>query len=343
MIKSINDTIEIPLPSLAESKKAAYSLKDTLYSFPVTLLLQGDLGTGKTTFVQAFAEALGIQESITSPTYALEQRYPLEDGKEFLHLDLYRLTSEQTVPVLQASEQFTGIRCIEWPQRIPDSYLAELGPTIHLSLKEEGTGRQLTCTFSDISLPTHNQIQDWRQEFQLPSNVIDHCETVAAFSDTLTMQILQTSRLVRPYAATRAAKLHDLFRFVDFKPQGNPHAGPVSEKTLAVWERWKQRYAGLNHEQACAQFLEEQRFPDIASIVRTHGLMEENAQRHTIEQQLLFYADKRVMHDRVVSLEERFHDLVARYANGVINNTNIRWLEETKLVEQSLFPDGISV
>jgi tRNA threonylcarbamoyladenosine biosynthesis protein TsaE len=81
------------------------------------IALHGDLGAGKTCFVQGLAAALGIDEPITSPTYTLigeyEGRLPLH------HIDLYRLSSPEEVLGLGLEEYFDapGITAIEWAER----------------------------------------------------------------------------------------------------------------------------------------------------------------------------------------------------------------------------------
>lgn len=81
------------------------------------ILLVGDLGSGKTTFVQGFCQALGVQEKITSPTFTLMHLY---HGKTIAlyHFDFYRLTSSAAVAGLGCEEYFDGdgISLIEWPE-----------------------------------------------------------------------------------------------------------------------------------------------------------------------------------------------------------------------------------
>ena len=81
------------------------------------IALHGDLGAGKTCFIQGFAAALGIDEPITSPTYTIigeyEGRLPLH------HIDLYRLSGPEEALGLGLEEYFdaNGITAIEWAER----------------------------------------------------------------------------------------------------------------------------------------------------------------------------------------------------------------------------------
>ncbi len=81
------------------------------------IALHGDLGAGKTCFIQGYAAALGIDEPITSPTYTLigeyEGRLPLH------HIDLYRLSGPEEALGLGLEEYFDakGITAIEWAER----------------------------------------------------------------------------------------------------------------------------------------------------------------------------------------------------------------------------------
>ncbi len=81
------------------------------------IALHGDLGAGKTCFVQGYAAALGIDEPVTSPTYTLigeyQGRLPLH------HIDLYRISGPEEALGLGLEEYFDagGIVAIEWAER----------------------------------------------------------------------------------------------------------------------------------------------------------------------------------------------------------------------------------
>jgi tRNA threonylcarbamoyladenosine biosynthesis protein TsaE len=82
------------------------------------LLLEGDLGAGKTTFAQAIARGLGVRDAATSPTYSLVHRYAGRRGPVF-HLDCYRLrTPDEAADLDWESLLREGDAVlIEWPER----------------------------------------------------------------------------------------------------------------------------------------------------------------------------------------------------------------------------------
>ena len=79
------------------------------------LLLEGDLGAGKTTFTKGLAKALGIQSTVTSPTFTLMKSY--KDGRiPLYHFDLYRVENADEIEELGFSDFFDagGVCVIEW-------------------------------------------------------------------------------------------------------------------------------------------------------------------------------------------------------------------------------------
>ena len=82
------------------------------------VLLCGEMGAGKTVFVKGVARALGIDEEITSPTYAYMNDY----GGKLYHYDCYRLTSGAQAEALGLTDYFyaDGICVIEWSENIAE-------------------------------------------------------------------------------------------------------------------------------------------------------------------------------------------------------------------------------
>ena len=86
---------------------------------PALVTLSGDLGTGKTTLVQAICTALGVTAPVTSPTFALIHEYAAP-GTRVVHCDLYRLASPRDVASLGLDDVLadpTAILLVEWPDR----------------------------------------------------------------------------------------------------------------------------------------------------------------------------------------------------------------------------------
>ena len=103
-----------------ETERFAESLAEGFTGGEV-LLLHGDLGAGKTHFVKGLAKGLGIDEVITSPTFALHNSY---EGRLTLnHFDFYRIEDPEEVAILGLDEFFYdkhAVSAIEWSENIKD-------------------------------------------------------------------------------------------------------------------------------------------------------------------------------------------------------------------------------
>ena len=102
--------------------------------------LRGDLGAGKSTFARAMLRALGVQGAIRSPTYTLVERYPLQDGSDALHLDLYRIGDPGELEFLGIDAGEGALWLVEWPERGG----AHLPPAdLDVAMALDGDGRSL--------------------------------------------------------------------------------------------------------------------------------------------------------------------------------------------------------
>lgn len=314
------------------------SLAQSIHCIPVTILCTGPLGSGKTTILKGFAEGCGVAGHLTSPTFALTQIYKTARGVPLTHMDLFRLSGRDAQHELRSTEEHGGIRCIEWGDRVPADAVGE--GWIAIAFTERETGRFVRIQFCDVQLPDSELIRNWRAEVLLPPNVAEHCDAVAALSVSLGRSLLADGRIVRPAMLERAGMVHDLFRFIDFREGAGPTGSTTTPDETRAWAPWKERWKGMRHEEACDAFLRAQGFPELAEVVLVHGLTLPSPQRTTIEQKLLFYADKRVCGSAVVSLDERFRDFRMRYSNGATSPESDIWYAEAKRIERELFPDG---
>ena len=98
-------------------------LKQDLNKTVMVLALRGDLGGGKTTFLQGFAKGLGVKKKILSPTFVIMKRFKIniKHFKNFYHIDYYRIKNEKDILELGLKEIISdpkNIVAIEWSERI---------------------------------------------------------------------------------------------------------------------------------------------------------------------------------------------------------------------------------
>ena len=108
------------------------------------VLLEGDLGARKTTFVRGVLRAFGWQGVVRSPTYTILESYD-RLSVSIYHFDLYRLTGLEELELLGYRDYFRkdSIVLIEWPQRVP--ILADIA-TIKVNIDYAGIGRQVNVS-----------------------------------------------------------------------------------------------------------------------------------------------------------------------------------------------------
>jgi tRNA threonylcarbamoyladenosine biosynthesis protein TsaE len=108
--------LEFITNSSEETKKVAYDFLKKINKNDI-LALHGELGAGKTCFVQGLAEAMGIAKPITSPTFIIINRY--EGTPPLFHADLYRISSVEEILYTALEECFEadGITAIEWAEK----------------------------------------------------------------------------------------------------------------------------------------------------------------------------------------------------------------------------------
>lgn len=113
----MDETLEVPLPTRRATRRLGAALGAVLRGGDL-LLLEGELGAGKTFLVRGIARALGVPERqpIQSPTFALVHEHPTPRGR-LVHADLYRLGSDDEVAELGLLEDDDAILCVEWGER----------------------------------------------------------------------------------------------------------------------------------------------------------------------------------------------------------------------------------
>ena len=110
-----------------------------------TLLFNGEMGAGKTTLIKAICEFLGVEDTVSSPTFSIVNEYEGE-GNIIYHFDFYRIEDEDEAYAIGFEEyEYNGdFLFIEWSVRIPN-LIPEESHIIDISIEENGL-RTLTIS-----------------------------------------------------------------------------------------------------------------------------------------------------------------------------------------------------
>ncbi|HEX6136908.1 MAG TPA: tRNA (adenosine(37)-N6)-threonylcarbamoyltransferase complex ATPase subunit type 1 TsaE [Casimicrobiaceae bacterium] len=134
--------LSIHLDDAAATERAGARLAPPLQG-GMTVTVQGELGSGKTTLVRGLLRARGVTGSIKSPTYTLVEHYPIS-SLYFYHFDFYRFMSPSEWDDSGLSDHFRddSVCIVEWPERVAGLLPA---PDLALSLSygARGAGREL--------------------------------------------------------------------------------------------------------------------------------------------------------------------------------------------------------
>ena len=111
----------------------------------MVVTLQGELGTGKTTFVRGLLRARGIRGAVKSPTYTLVEHYPIS-SLYFFHFDFYRFTNPNEWDSAGMSDYFRddAVCLVEWPERVGDR-LPKPDLALSLSYANADDGRDVVA------------------------------------------------------------------------------------------------------------------------------------------------------------------------------------------------------
>ncbi len=129
----------IQIKSLESIREAAHEFvqkmgNNTVFAF------RGEMGAGKTTFIKAVCEELGVEDVINSPTFAIVNEYRSRTGELIYHFDFYRINKlEEVFDFGYEDYFFSGALCfIEWPEKIEDLLPGDC-INVYISEKEDGT------------------------------------------------------------------------------------------------------------------------------------------------------------------------------------------------------------
>jgi len=129
----------LTIKSLDELNPAAQSFADAIGERRV-FAFYGAMGTGKTTFIRAVCEALGVNEPVTSPTFSIVNEYKTAAGTKVFHFDFYRIRRlEEAYDIGFEDYLYSGDLCfIEWPELVEELLPAD-AVEVRITADDDGT------------------------------------------------------------------------------------------------------------------------------------------------------------------------------------------------------------
>ena len=154
-----------------------------------------------------------------------------------------------------------------------------------------------------MKLPSRNEAIAMLKEYGMPDNIYAHTMQVNKVANYLAEKMRKNGRTINLELVDRASLLHDLDKHL----------------TLETG----------NHSELTREILAEKGFPELADAAASHMLENVSKRRglNSIEEKIVYYADKRVNHDKIVSLTERFEYLKKRYGSTELRLKEIEKFE----------------
>ncbi|MBN2087317.1 tRNA (adenosine(37)-N6)-threonylcarbamoyltransferase complex ATPase subunit type 1 TsaE [Candidatus Peregrinibacteria bacterium] len=304
-----------------------------------TVLLFGELGSGKTHFTKGIAKGLNINETIKSPTFAYVNKYAIEGlskgyrraidesskahqkpikgpSTSFFHYDLYRLNPGDDLSSIgfdETIEDDKAINVVEWADRIvllPKKY-------IQVEFESLDEIHKISIKFIDPEVVPKEKIEEFYEEWSTPIHVRNHIKQVTNVAMTIADKFIEKGEIINLNLLYSGAMMHDIARVCDFRKLEESNF--IEEITKEKWNKWedlRKTHQGFHHADIARKFFNEVGYPKTAEIIYTHKskvIATEPELLNSLERKFLFYADKRVKHDEIVPLKERFRDGWERY------------------------------
>jgi len=155
------------------------------------------------------------------------------------------------------------------------------------------------------------------KKYKVPENIVRHCKKVSEVACFIATLLQEKGIEVDIESLKYAGLLHDIMRILDFNESEYIDLCKTgSDEEIKVWNEIRKKYVGKRHTEGAYDLFHELGEEKIALMIRKHcygAIVNPEMQPFTIEEKLLLYADKRVLHDNVVSLKERFADGIKRH------------------------------
>lgn len=166
---------------------------------------------------------------------------------------------------------------------------------------------------------TEKNLQLLLEEFHVPAHIRAHMKKVAGIAVFIGKKLIKKGGSVDLKSLEQAALLHDMVKLCDFKElKPERFQTPYTEEDLSCWKKLIKEYHHVGHVHAAYEILKQRGEEKIATIIKKHRFSclidpNENERPVSWEEKILYYADKRVKHDQIVTIKKRVEDGRKRY------------------------------
>ena len=158
------------------------------------------------------------------------------------------------------------------------------------------------------NLPTRKECFNLLKEYAVPSHIVEHSLAAMKLAVFLAKRLKEKGVAIDIELVDRACLLHDIVRPSDFQESVySKFEKNITDQQKAKWKQIRAKYKTVPHEYAAYEILKD-KYPELALAVKKHrymALLDEKEKPSTWEEKLVYYADKRVMHEKIVPLKER--------------------------------------
>ncbi len=174
----------------------------------------------------------------------------------------------------------------------------------------------------------------------VPVHVLKHAQATTKLGVFLAKRLVERGVDVDVALVERACLLHDLFRVCDFPLEDfRWFEQPVSDEDKTRWRELKAEHGQVHHEYAADAYLKDD-YPILAAAIRKHryiSLIDDNDRPESWEEKIVYYADKRAQHDKIVPLADRLEDAHRRSAFLGAKTGKPRNIEIEQKVDAQIF------
>lgn len=286
------------------------------------ILLNGEMGAGKTTFCRYFSEYFGIESS--SPTYSLVETRSSQKAT-LIHADFYRENPSRSYEIFseywdEYSENPDTFFLLEWfPESLREEFFDDI-PVVDLrfTVPENTTVREINLSFCNPCSASVPQAYALQKKWKTPVHVQNHIEVVRKVSVFCAQKLWEQGVPVDMQLVEASALLHDAVRYVDFssftEEDFRHYKEEITPEKLDFWKKIRAQYRTVHHAHAMQHILELENLHATARTVASHYTGEiYRITPFSWEEKCVYYADKRALHDLCVPLSQRLEDGRIRY------------------------------